>query len=244
MDKLKELFSGTKGKVMIGAIVLVVVIALYMRSKKAAQPSNEMVLPTYPTAKLPDGQTPSDTSSNQDIQNMVGSLYQDLGKQLEAQSENQQKTAEQFAASLSSTQTAFSQMFGALSTQVTAQYSNVNAAIQKDMLAHAEKEADTFNGFIYHDTHHEQTVQYEAYEPAPAYAHDDQTAYQKVFGVGAGDGNDPAIKKQWAANEARLKSDAGYRKSEVERAKAVIKNREAAGLDTSEQQKYLDRIAG
>lgn len=212
---------------MIGGIVLVVLIALYMKNRNARR-ANEYELTTYPSAKLPDGQAPSDGQNNQDVQNLIGGLYSDLNKQLEAQSKSNQETAAQFASSLASTQTAFVQMFGSLQGQIL----DTNATIQKNMLDYAEQENTLFSGFV-------------SFEPVDA--KDGQTnRFEKVFGFGGIDYDTSTAeqKQRIGQHEERLKTDSGFVKSEIERAKAVIKNREAAGLDTSEQQKYLDRIAG
>ena len=43
-------------------------------------------------------------------------------------------------------------------------------------------------------------------------------------------------------NEARLNSDPAFRQSEIERTKQVISNRKEAGMDTSVQERYLNRL--
>ena len=48
--------------------------------------------------------------------------------------------------------------------------------------------------------------------------------------------------KETKDNEARLNSDKAFRKSEIDRTKNVIKNRESAGMSTKDQEKYLKRL--
>lgn len=45
-----------------------------------------------------------------------------------------------------------------------------------------------------------------------------------------------------SANENRISTDSSYRQSEIARAQQVIANREAAGMDTSEQHEYLNHL--
>lgn len=67
-------------------------------------------------------------------------------------------------------------------------------------------------------------------------------------GVGNGGANyntgDQAMKLQIAQNQARISGDAGYKDNEISRALQVIQNRQAQGLDTSAQQKYLTTNLG
>ncbi|MBA9088717.1 hypothetical protein FHR92_005235, partial [Fontibacillus solani] len=51
---------------------------------------------------------------------------------------------------------------------------------------------------------------------------------------------DTATRKKITQNQAGIASDDAYRQSEIQRALQVIANREAAGQDTSAQQKYLN----
>lgn len=55
---------------------------------------------------------------------------------------------------------------------------------------------------------------------------------------------DAAAKKRLVDSRLKLSTDAGYKQSETARALQAIKDREASGLDTSAQQKYLTNQLG
>ena len=62
------------------------------------------------------------------------------------------------------------------------------------------------------------------------------------LGIGLPDYANPVEAAAAAANDARLASDPEYVAAEIARAESVIVAREAAGLDTSAQRTYLDRL--
>lgn len=62
-----------------------------------------------------------------------------------------------------------------------------------------------------------------------------QPSYGPVFGYGAA----PAGSEAERVNSQRVQSDAGFRRSEIERAQTVIANRRRAGIDTGAQEEYL-----
>lgn len=62
------------------------------------------------------------------------------------------------------------------------------------------------------------------------------------LGIGLPDYSNPVEAAAAAANDARLASDPAFIAAEQARAAAVIIAREAAGLDTSAQRNYLDRL--
>lgn len=75
-----------------------------------------------------------------------------------------------------------------------------------------------------------------AYVPGQQQVNYNNTYQQNPYGMGAGSG---ASAQQ---NESRIRSDANYRQAEIERAKMVIANRQAAGMPVEEQNMYLWRL--
>lgn len=63
-----------------------------------------------------------------------------------------------------------------------------------------------------------------------------------VYGHGLPDYSNPDEAAAAAANDARLESDPAFVQSEIKRTRAVIVTREAAGMDTTAQRHYLDRL--
>lgn len=73
-----------------------------------------------------------------------------------------------------------------------------------------------------------------------------KTSTKNTIGNGGVDYNtaDTALKKQIAQNQSRIAGDANYKQNEIQRALQVIAQRQAQGLDTTDQQKYLTKNLG
>ncbi len=63
-----------------------------------------------------------------------------------------------------------------------------------------------------------------------------------VYGYGLPDYDNPAQAAAAAENDARIASDPAFVESEIVRTRAVIKAREAAGMETAAQEFYLQRL--
>lgn len=80
--------------------------------------------------------------------------------------------------------------------------------------------------------------------PAPAPAPSPVANNAPVYGYGGANYNtsDAATRQTISQNEQRLNSDPAFVQSEIQRALQVINSRNQAGMDTSEQMAYLQRL--
>lgn len=119
----------------------------------------------------------------------------------------------------------------------------LNGAIdrQNDQInKHLEKIQDDYKN-IFDKVHSKPKENSKPSGSTPVYS---KPNYGNYLGVGGADyyKSDANTKRSIEENERKLKTDAGYRELEMEKARQVIKNRTKLGLDTKDQVEYMNHI--
>lgn len=241
MDKLKGLFKDPKKRnIMLIGITVVAVLALFALSRRqsGAADAGMVGYASYPEST---GGSGGGNSSDSDAAEAVSALSRDFAAAIKKQQEDAQKSADAYNQKLTDIQTGFygalaglrNDIYGTLSVFQN-DLSGLHESVNAGLLARAQSSSSSY--YAYEAP--------EQYTPVSASTQKPATDTEKIFGVGGADYNklDAAGKKQMEANEKRIQTDAGYRESEKARTLQVIKNREAAGLDTKAQIDYLNKL--
>lgn len=146
MEQLKELFTGKKGKIMIGVTALVVLFALYSfsRRSKVSEPTFSPVLPN----------TGEDNETAEQFKNLFNELEsniaEEMGKQKE-QTSRQQEILSGLAYELTATKSGFAELFKGLSFSMVDfqdSVSNELLALNEKKLSESVEYLDLGNGGV------------------------------------------------------------------------------------------------
>lgn len=245
MENFKKLFQGKKGKFFIAAFAIVAILG-FLAWRRSRSTVNTAVVDGYTplatTATTSGGsasaQTPDITRS--DVVGMFSDYNTAVTDALKKQSDQNKSLSEAVNTSLAYQQSGFNSVFSGLQGSLGELTSKVNAGL----LANANDKMQTATQS---PTYSDSVTGYGGFNPpVPAVGVPSNVVPFPSIGLGKGgiDYNtaSTADKKKIQDNEDRLQQDPGYRESERIRTDQVIKNRQAAGEDTTAQEAYKKKL--
>lgn len=246
MENMKKLFQGKKGKFFIAAIAIVAILGFFAWRRKSAAAVTPVVAdavpnPTTDTTASTTGSAGSPATPDINRADVVG-MFADYNTVVQdaisKQTDQNKALAEAFNTSLAYQQSGFNQTFAGIQSGLGDLTAKVNAGLLSNA---TDKLASATQTPTYSDT----VTGHGGTNPTlPAVVVPSNVVPFAPLGNGGVDYNTAsAVEKQKIQdNEARLKTDTSFVASERARTDQVIKNREAAGLDTSAQEAYKKKL--
>lgn len=245
MEGFKEMLKGKKGKFFLIALGVVAVLGLYMMNRKKNNTSGTATVTSYPLAVDPNksgsggsgsGGTSAGGVTANDVVSLLKSYSTTVDAQIKKQQDQNQSLSGAFNGALAGQQSGFNQQFAGLQGNIADLTKQLNDGLQKSATS-------TMSTSYQQPTYdHEDHTVYSSSNPSAINAATTSSSPQYGYGGGNYNTGSEAVRTSIAANEHRLATDSKFVESEKVRTEQVIQNRQSAGLDTSEQVAYRDKL--